>query len=175
MTKTTWFLFLTFSWSAASATAEGPAPAVSAGARVRLTSEGRRLTGRLASIDDTTIRLLNDDGTLSAVLERSRVSRVEVSWGKRRRVLKGMLIGASAGLASMAALGPTVCDQQLFCEPPSAAHSALVGAVAGAGWGALIGHFVKGDAWTDTSADDLRVRVGLTPDGGVRGSLSYGF
>lgn len=96
------------------------------------------------------------------------VGAVEGSRGKRRQVLKGLLIGAAVGAVPGALSGAAyakTCD----CADPNTAGGAAVGAlifaVPGALLGAGIGALVRTESWDEVPASRLRVSVTPRKDG----------
>jgi len=156
---------------------EAVSPAV-VGSRVRVkapTAVQGRVEGSLVEIDETSLTVSKDD-RVPVKIPRQAVTEFEVSRGRHRRVLKGMLIGAGIGLAvGMAAPGtacfgcsstPTTSDRLAF-----GGQGALVGAASGAGIGAL----VKGVVWHRVPLDRVRVSVAPLPRHGLELFVSARF
>ena len=118
--------------------------------RVRVTAPGwhpRRATGTIVRATPDTVMLRTGDSLVA--IPRSRVARVEVPDRKRPRTTKGMLIGLGVG-ATLGALGGITCHDD--CPDGTTAYTTAgggaIGAIAGAGIGALL----RGDSWRDASA-----------------------
>src|SRR6185436_12700435 len=108
---------------------------------------------------------------------RDAVTDLEVSFGKRRRALKGMLIGAGIG-AFLFPYGD--CYDQSTGTTMSGCHpwtaqNVLKGAGLGALWGAGIGALVKSDRWSSVPLGRVRVSVLPARGGGIGASVSVGF
>lgn len=119
-----------------------PVSPLTPGTRVRVTvreaSGERTVTGPLRTFDSQALTLTSN-GARHVSLPRSTITKIEVSRGHRRRVGEGALVGAVAGLAVFALIEASCTGE---CEPAEnraalAAGAVAVGAVAGAGVGAL--------------------------------------
>ncbi len=80
------------------------APALRPGSRLRIKAPSLQGTirGTLASLSDDSLTLETRPGTVPVVIERSRITRLEVSPGRRSRghgAAAGALIGLGVGLA----------------------------------------------------------------------------
>ncbi len=172
---------------------EPPALKLPMGARVRLqtpAAPGDWIKGVLVSADSTSVALVPEAapplGANQLVLPSASVTRFELATGKKRHWLRGLLIGAAAGVA----LGFTVDVDPVLCEFDVNYACSRGEAVALVGWsfgalGAGIGALVKADRWTPVALDALappapRVsglspRLRVLPRGGVELGLSVGF
>jgi uncharacterized membrane protein len=102
-------------------------------------------------------------------IDRSSITKLEVSNGKRGRALKGMWIGALVGAGSGALLmidPPESCADDLFlpCEGPS---MVLQGAAGGAMWGLVIGALIKTERWSPVARS--AISFSIAPTVGERG------
>jgi hypothetical protein len=90
------------------ARAQQSAP-VAIGERVRLTTSGAdgrsRHVGRVVGVGDDSVTLQLRDASETRALALSRVTRVEVSAGRRTHVRRGMLYGTVAGAGAGALVG----------------------------------------------------------------------
>jgi hypothetical protein len=162
---------------------------VPAGSRVRLSveQEGRpgalvRSVGTLISTDDESVVVRTGTDAEPRTFSAASLQKFEVSMGRRSRTGRGALIGA-VGLGTVSAVQSYIeesrCEPHPFdmgtlggCGSPGgmAVLGFAVGAVIGAGAGALIGSFVRADRWMPVS---LGVRSALVPAGeGVALSFS---
>lgn len=136
------------------------------GARVRVTALGgarHQLTGSILTLDEKALTIIDQDGQAVKV-PRELLTRLDVSWGRKRNVLPGLLIGAVAG-GLMAAILP-LCDS--YDGTCSTRGELLTGGViAFGGIGAAVGAIVKSDKWVEMPLG--RVRVGLQPGPARRG------
>ena len=132
------------------------------GARVRVTASGalrQQLTGNILTQDEKTLTII-DEGGQSVKVPRERVTRLDVSWGRKRQVLPGLLIGAAAG-GLIAAVLP-LCDS--YGGTCSTRGELLTGGVVGFGAiGAVVGAFVKSDKWVEIPLDRGRVTLRAGP------------
>jgi hypothetical protein len=162
------------------------------GARVRLATRaapGQWIGGVLLSADEGSVALVPEGapplGANALRLPLDDVTRLELVTGRKSAWIKGLAIGAAAGLAMgfVMDVDPDRCgfDDNYFCSRGSAV--ATMGATA-AGLGALVGAFIKRDVWTPVALRALgppaaRVAptgVALQPmPGGVSLALSVRF
>jgi hypothetical protein len=139
------------------------------GTRVRVTGPDdvrRRQTGNILTMDEKTLTIIDRAGQ-HVKIPRERVTRLDVSSGKKGNALGGLLIGAVGGALLGLTSGTESCEW--FCPSPGEV-AAVTGAFFG-GIGAGVGHFVKTEKWVKMPLD--RVYVGLRPGrSGQGGSLS---
>ena len=143
---------------------------IAVGTRVRLrapTVVGGRIEGMVIEMDEASLLIIKDDDRLR--VPRQAITQLEVSTGKRRRALKGMVVGAGIGAVVLGAMGG------VGTAGFSHGEAALLGLGTGAAYGVGIGALIKTDRWSAVPLE--RVRVGLAPTqrGGVRLSLSVRF
>jgi hypothetical protein len=156
---------------------QGPAAGLSpvvVGSRVRIVAPTtvKRIEGIVAAMDDASL-LVSTDDHVPVRVQRQAITRLEVSTGRHRRTLKGLIIGVGIG-AGLGAVTPrdfgclgSCPDQKLEVV----GGLMLVGAFYGAGIGALI----KRDRWREVPLDRLRVGLTQTRGRGVGLSLSVQF
>lgn len=125
--------------------------AVTVGSRGRLSMGPEVLKGLVLAISDTSVTVVGEKSEAAPlVLRRATIERIEVSVKRRSHWKRGMLIGAVGnGIAfAFSTEGPGVCERSpddLLCGDTG--ERALAGALAGVGFGALIGNFFKYDVW----------------------------
>jgi hypothetical protein len=153
-----------------------PEGAVGPGARVRITQAGQkpRIAVVVARSADTLV-VRWPEYRNAVALPFAEISRLDVSTGRHRKVLKGAAIGTLSAGAVGAILGAatyTPCEStELFgclMAPTSASESAAVGGVLGGALGLIVGTLVglpKRDDWRQVSLDASRVAVAVTPRG----------
>jgi hypothetical protein len=172
--------------------AQAPAPALElpVGARVRLRTQsapGGWIKGVLASADSERIALVPEGappiGANKLGIPRETVTRLELSIGRKKQWLGGLVIGAALGVALgfTTDVDPSNCGFDSFCSRGEAV--AASGATL-AGIGALVGCAFKRDVWVPVGLDALgpppvrlaRAGVGLRAvPGGVSLDLSVRF
>jgi hypothetical protein len=144
------------------------------GSRVRVVAPSAvsgRVTGTVIEMSEESLVILADERPLR--VPRQAIEQIELSTGKQRRTLKGMLIGAGIGAV---VLPPALHDSCLNdCGSKWSAEYILAGVGVGAAWGAGIGALVKKDRWS--SVPVTQVRLGLWPirGGGIGASVSLTF
>ena len=152
-----------------------PEGAVGPGARVRITQAGQkpRVAVVVARSADTLV-VRWPENTNAVALPYAGISRLDVSTGRHRKVLKGAAIGTLSAGAVGAILGAATyqpCESSGFdclLAPTSASGSAVVGGVLGGTLGLIVGTLVglpKRDDWHQVSLDASRVAVAVTPRG----------
>ena len=169
---------------------EPPALELPVGSRMRVKTRisDRWTEGVLVSADTGSLSFVPEGapplGDNQFAVPTEAVTRLEVSTGKKRQWLKGLLIGAGIGLAMGATVdvdaGQCELDENYFCSRGEAI--AAMGATS-AGIGALVGSLIKKEIWTPVALDALgpprekaRAEVGLRPvSGGVAVALSVQF
>jgi hypothetical protein len=170
--------FLALQPAARAEDATGLSSTVVAGAKVRVAAPSAfkgRVTGIVIDVGEDSLLLLA--GEQRVTVPREAVTHLEVSIGKRRRALKGMLIGAGIGAFLLPwgdcydqSTGTTMSD----CHPWTA-QNVLQGAGLGALWGAGIGALVKSDRWSSVPLGRVRVSVLPARGRGIGASVSVGF
>ena len=122
----------------------------------------RRERGIVVQADALGLTWRPQDGSAVETEPWAAIGAVEVSRGKRRHVLKGLLIGAAVG-AVPGALSGAAYAETCDCSDPNyaggAAIGALIFAVPGAVLGAGIGALVRTEAWDEVPKDGLRVSI----------------
>jgi hypothetical protein len=156
------------------------AAAIAPGARIRITQVGRppRIATMVSPGADTLlVRWPEYSGAVAVPL--AEVSRLDVSAGRHRRVLKGAMLGTLGGGtlgAVIGAVGYSPCESTepfgCFLEPTGRGESAMmvgaVGGVLGLIVGSLIGLPSRED-WHRVPLDARRVEVAVTPRGRTTG------
>jgi hypothetical protein len=154
-----------------------PLATVVVGSRVRIFSPAylTSVSGAVVALDGEAMTIAAD-GIGALRVPRETIGRIELSRGRSRRTLKGMVIGTAIGTfvgyygytpdAAGCASGVAACSRGESIR--------LVGGV-GAALGAWIGHRIQRDQWQPITLD--RVRVAVDPGlGGVKAmTVSVGF
>lgn len=173
-------------------TPEPPALELPVGSRMRVKtriSPDQWMEGILVRADTASLSFVPEGapplGENRFELPAEAVTRLEVSTGKKRQWLPGLLIGAGIGLAMGATMDVDAerceLDDNYFCSRGEAI--AAMGATS-AGIGALVGSLIKKEIWTPVALDALgpprkgvaRAGLGLRPvPGGVALALSVHF
>jgi hypothetical protein len=150
---------------------------VTVGSRVRVqapTFPKGQVEGLVMQMDDKSL-LVSADDRIPVRLSRQDITRIEVSTGRKRQWLKGLMIGTSIGgvLGALADVTPagSYCD---FCVN-SKGEAVAYGALGGAVWGAGIGALFKADHWNSVPLERVRVSLAPTRGRGVRLSASVAF
>jgi hypothetical protein len=154
---------------------EAPTAAtLASGARVRITNAGSepRIATVVARQGDTLLVRWPEFASAVAV-PLAEISRLEVSTGRHRRVLKGMALGTAAGGVTGALLGAASyepCESTefmgCFLSPESRMQSAAFGGVVGGALGLVVGSLAglaRHENWKRVSLDERRVAVAVTP------------
>lgn len=149
--------------------------AVGPGARVRITQSGSQpRIGVVVARSADTLVVRWPEYTNAVALPFAEISRLDLSTGRHRKVLKGAAIGTLSAGAVGAILGAvtyTPCESTEFLgcllAPTSASESAVIGGVLGGALGLIVGTLVglpKRDDWHQVSLES-RVAVAVTPRG----------
>ena len=151
-----------------------PAAALLPGARVRITQAGEkpRVAIVVAQSADT-LHVRWPELANTVALPIADISRLDVSTGRHRSVLKGMALGAAGVGALGAALGamtfqPCESTEFLGCmfTPASRGDAALLGGAIGGVVGFVAGSLaglVPREHWQRVSAADARVSAAVKP------------
>jgi hypothetical protein len=151
-----------------------PAAALAPGARVRITTAGSepRIATVVARQGDT-LRVRWPELASDVAVPLSGISRLEVSTGRHRRVLKGLFLGTAIGGATGALVGAATyepCESTeflgCFLEPENRMQSATFGGAVGGVLGLVVGSLaglVRHESWDRVSLDERRVAVAVTP------------
>ena len=151
-----------------------PEGAVGPGARVRITQAGSKpRTAVVVARSADTLVVRWPENSNAVALPYAGISRLDVSTGRHRKVLKGAAIGTLSAGAVGAILGAATyqpCEStELFgclMASSSASESAVIGGVLGGALGLVVGTLVglpKRDDWHQVSLDASRVAVAITP------------
>jgi hypothetical protein len=162
-------VFLASTLFAASA-ARGEDPPLTVGSKVRLRTPAiGRVRGVVIEVKEAFLHVHTDDQG-SVRVPRETISELEVSAGRRRRAMKGMLIGAAIG-GAVSALGEYV---QPGRSMPSSDRAEVIGAgvASGATIGAATGFFIKSERWRSVPLERVRLSVAPRRKGGISLSLS---
>lgn len=151
-----------------------PATSIQPGTRVRITQPGQepRIAAVVTGSGDTLFVRWPEFATTSAV-PLAEVSRLEVSTGRHRNVLKGALVGtlsagAVGGVLGAATYTPCTSTEAFGCflEPAGRGESALQGGVVGGVLGLIVGALVglpSREGWQQMPLATRRVSVAVTP------------
>lgn len=143
---------------------------VKAGDRIRVTYKDitiHRLSGLLQEVSGDSLYLAQPDSIVAFSL--SSVRKLEISTGKKRRGLRGMMIGGAGGglfLGLYFMLADESCDpddtwcMDLFSPGESFILGLVTGSVLGAVTGGVIGHLTKTDKWKQISIKPVSVGYG---------------
>jgi hypothetical protein len=139
---------------------------LSVGSRVRVaapTIAGERLEGSVTGVSEESLTVSTGDRVVR--VPRDAVTQLEVSTGRHRHVWQGLAIGAAAGAVAGGASG---CFPMVGCGGNGDQHlaGAALGAVGFAGWGALIGAFVRTEHWQPVPVGRVHVAVAPARGGG---------
>ena len=144
-----------------------PLSPIVVGSRVRLragTITRGRVTGMVAAMDAASLTVAQDDGAPLRV-PRDAVTELEVSLGRRRQALQGLLRGAVIGAAAGFALSPSdSCSNAIAICWTTRPEGAGLLALEGATLGVIIGALVKSDKWSRVGPQ--RVQVSVAPVAG---------
>ena len=158
------------------ATAQEQRPAVEPGARVRVTAPSAspgRLEGTVVTLTGEDI-VVDQRGGDQVTIPLQSVTLLEVSRGRKSKLLLGLGLGFVGGAGAGAAIIPERCGLD-FPEAGCRAVGATVGAVGGALFGAIVGALIKTERWEEVPLDQLRVSFAPQRDGrfGVGVSVSF--
>jgi len=157
------------------AQAKAPAPAASLvpGARVRIATRDEaksRIAIVVAHTADTlSVRLPEFSNTVAMPLDE--ITRLDVSTGRHRNMVKGIVAGTVAGGtvgALFGAISYQKCTSQCFLAPEDRAQSAAVGGVVGGALGFVVGSLTglaRQDDWKRVPLEGKRVAVSVRPRG----------
>jgi len=154
--------------------AAAPASPVVPGARVRITRAGEKPRVAIVVAHSADTLLVRWPEFANAVaLPLTEISRLDVSTGRHRNVVKGMVLGTVGVGALGAALGavsyqPCTSTEFLGCllAPQSRADAALLGGVVGGALGFVGGSLaglVRHESWKRVSLADRRVAAAVRP------------
>ena len=101
--------------------------------------------------------LVSSDDHIPITVSRQAITRLDVSTGRHRRVLKGMMIGGGIGALFGAGLKSDNCQNAVTVCSTSIVGAEAYGILGGAAWGAVIGALFKGDRWSDVPLERVRV------------------
>ena len=152
------------------------AAVVQPGARVRITYAGQKpRTAVVVAHSADTLLVRWPEYANAVAVPFAEISRLDVSTGRHRRLLKGAALGTlSAGtvgaVLGAATYSPCESTEFLGClmAPTSASESAVIGGVVGGVLGLIVGTLVglpSRDEWQQVSLDASRVAVAVTPRG----------
>src|SRR5215218_7860205 len=143
------------------------ASAIRPGARVRITQEGQK----------PRVAVLVAPGADAVPL--AEVSRLDVSTGRHRKLLKGALVGTLGAGTVGALLGAATyspCESTeffgCFMEPTSQGESALLGGIVGGALGLIVGTLAglpTRESWHQVPLEARRVALAVTPRGRATG------
>ena len=157
------------------------------GARVRITtsSSGRQI-GTVVARQGDTLLVRWPEFTNAVAVPLDGISRLEVSTGRHRRVVKGLVLGSAVGSATGALIGAATyepCEAtelfDCFLEPESRMQSAVVSGVVGGVLGLVAGSLAglaRHEKWKQVSLGERRVAFAVTPRAhGTRVGVSLQF
>jgi len=122
--------------------AADPEPAVGQRLRVTLLPTRERLVATLVSTSDDRMTLQPDSPSARRQLRWSDVGRLQVSRGRHRNTLKGVLAGAAAWAATVGLVAAfDTLDESGLGEP------LVIGGYLATG--ALVGSLVKSESWSE--------------------------
>ena len=140
-----------------------------AGDRIRIkTPSSPAIAGTLVAADQAALTVaLEGRDAGQRKFARSEIAKLEVSRGKKRNVLQGVLIGAAVGI--IVDLAGTRGENQNPCDYGACVALPVLGAAAGA----LVG-LIKTERWERVPTEEVRVVI-LPARRGVQVSLSFRF
>jgi hypothetical protein len=157
-----------------------PAGSLTPGARVRIAQAGEKpRVGIVVARTADTLLVKWPEFASSAAVPFADISRLDVSTGRHRRVLKGMALG-TVGVGTIGAIAGAISYQPcqstefLGClfAPASRSDAAAFGGVVGGALGLVVGSLVglqRHESWKRVSLDDRRVAIALAPRGQATG------
>lgn len=193
MRRAVLFTLILLSSLATAAAAEGDAAPLPPNSRIRLSVSTHELIRVLAGAplskkelrreqfigtlqgrrdDDVVIRL--DDPETDLAIPAKSVERIEYSRGMHGCAGEGARVGTVAGFAGGFALGLVVCSEG-DCESDRMTVSTVlggIGALAGAGIGAITGSQIRCEHWRTVPIKDLPYGEGLPREDGIRVGLA---
>jgi hypothetical protein len=144
------------------------------GARVRVTTSGSgRQIGTVVAHRGDTLLVRWPEFANAVAVPLDGVSRLEVSTGRHRRVVKGLMLGTAIGGVTGVLIGAASyepCDSTefmgCFLGPTSRGESAAVVGVAGGVLGLVVGSLAglaRHERWKPVSLGERRVAFAVTP------------
>ena len=151
-----------------------PAGTLAAGSRVRLSRLGAKpRVGIVVEQTADTLRVRWPEFSNSVAVPLADVSRLDVSAGRHRRVLRGMALGTLSVGALGAAVGafayqPCTSTEAFGCllAPTNRSEAVAVGGVLGGTLGLVVGSLVglqSHESWKEVPLDSRRVAISLRP------------
>ncbi len=152
-------------------------PDLAVGTRVRVTAPGagrQQLAGNIVAVDEKALTVIDDGRPVRVPHEL--ITKLDVSWGRKRHVWQGLLVGAAAG-GLIGAVLPLCTQDMSGYETCSTRGELITGGVIGfGGVGAMLGALVKSDKWVETPLDGVRIGLRSGPSGrGVGVALRLAF
>lgn len=145
------------------------------GDRVRVEHGGQQTTGLLTSIDDFSLTL--DSGSQALVIQRTDVTKIEVSTGRKGHTLTGALVGTATGVLvgvianaaddSEDNVGEEIADDVL--GPSVTIGLGIVGGLTGA----LVGYLIKSDQWSETALSGATLGIAPLRNGRLQVSVAW--
>ena len=155
---------------------QAPAPlgTIQPGARVRITTPGAKArTATVVAHTGDTLVVRWPQFANAVPVPVSGISRLDVSTGRHRRVLKGAGLGTLVGGATgglVAAISYSPCDPDTFfdcfLEPENRGEAAVWGTLVGGTLGLVVGTLAglpRRESWQQVSLGDRRVALAVTP------------
>ena len=147
-------------------TTSGPLSSVlTVGSRVRVTALGfaSRPAGMVTALDETSLALAIDD-RIPIKVPLASITALETSMGRRRNTIKGLVIGAGAGLllGLVMPVDPVTCNDYYSTDFCSREEALFGGTIAFGAIGAGIGALIKTDRWSRVTVNAAgQVGVGV--------------
>ena len=158
-------------------TASSAGHSLAAGSRVRLLvgPEPVELQGVVLNVDDKNLTLA-PDARVPVKVRLDAIERLEVSVGRKRNALRGLVIGGvSMGLLGLTfSVDPEDCgsDSANFC---SRAEAVGAGALTGALLGSVIGGLIQTEQWMPLGVEVQRPTLTGNRNGAAEVALSFAF